>query len=173
MDEGLPGIDAQREDGELLADVETHRTESSHQAVQEERAQHGAVVVGDQHDDRLLAEVVAQADCLAGLVGEGEVQGQLRAQFLVEADLFQEGLVLRVGLLPGVGEGDRGGDESEADSHSDSDQERGSERHRAPPFTGGVAGAAGFGVGRPRSRTNRMARSIGIRAIPASLLTQA
>ena len=63
-------------------------------------AEHGAFVVHQGEHDGLLAEVLAQRDALAAGVGEFEVQGDLVAQFLVDADALLQllGIALRPSL---------------------------------------------------------------------------
>ena len=59
------------------------------QPVEHQRAEHGAAVVGQHQDHRLLAEIIAQPHRLAGLIGERQVQGHLLVEPLVEAHVLQ------------------------------------------------------------------------------------
>jgi hypothetical protein len=78
-------VDADGDDLELLAGAELERLERLGHAVERHRAQAGAAVVDQGEDDGLFAEVVGEADGVALLVAEGEVEGDLAAELLVDA----------------------------------------------------------------------------------------
>ncbi len=51
-------------------------------------AEHGAVVVDEIQDERLLAEVVAEFDGAARVVDEGEIGRDLSVEMLLDADVL-------------------------------------------------------------------------------------
>src|SRR5215471_11394973 len=84
-------IEADREHVEILADIKFHRLQSAGQAAQDLAAQHRAFVINQVQDDRMLAEVIAQANRLSRLIAEREVPRNLFIQVLLDADMFQTG----------------------------------------------------------------------------------
>src|SRR5580698_3014240 len=73
----ISGIEAYGDDVELVADVELQDAQGALKAVELFTAKHGAGEVDEVEDERLLAEVIAEADGAAGLIGEREVGGNL------------------------------------------------------------------------------------------------
>src|SRR5262249_14776726 len=117
-------------------------------AVQHQRAEHGALVVGGHQDERLVAGVGAQGYGRTRLVTEGKIERHLGAETLVESDVAQDRGARRLGArgesAPGHGGEERSGREKSP--------------HRLPP---------------PRRCASRlMARSIGMWTVPASRSTQ-
>ena len=65
-------------------------------AAQYLRAQHGALVIHQHQNDRLLPKVLLQLDCLAAFVVESQIKRNLLVQALIKPDLV-ENRRLRVG----------------------------------------------------------------------------
>ena len=84
-------IEADGDDVELVADVELDHLHRAAEAGERFSAKHGAVVVDEVEDQRLLAEVVAEFDGAACVVDEGEIGGNLRVEMLLDADVLQIG----------------------------------------------------------------------------------
>ena len=70
-------IEAYGEDVEFVADIKLHHLHGAGEPGQSFSAEHGAVVVDQVQDQRLLAEVVAEFDGAAGVVDEGEIGREL------------------------------------------------------------------------------------------------
>ena len=82
-------IEADGDDLEILAGLEREHVERAREPVDDERAEHRAVVVREHQHDRPRPEVVAERHGTAGFVPEGGVERDLQVQVLVEADLAQ------------------------------------------------------------------------------------
>jgi hypothetical protein len=79
-----------RDDLELLPDIERQRSQGAHQAVQHQRAQHRTFVIDQRQDHRLAAvEVVLELHRFAGFVAERQVEGHLRVELLIDADILK------------------------------------------------------------------------------------
>ncbi len=85
----LAGIEAHEDDVELLAGSERHAFERPDQPVQHLRAEHRALVIHEREQHRPLAEVLAERDLLARLVGERQVERDLLVQLLIDADVLE------------------------------------------------------------------------------------
>src|SRR5208282_5105583 len=83
------GIEADGDDFEFLAYIELQNAQSAFQAGQLFAAQHGAAVVDEIEDQRLLAEVIAQFHLTAQIVSENEVGRNLLVQVLLNAYVLQ------------------------------------------------------------------------------------
>ena len=93
-------VEADGDDLEVLARVERQHAERARQAVDDLRAQHRTVVVGEHHHHRPLAEVVGEPDGAPGLVAEGGVERDVLIDVLIEANPLQR-LRHRRGHHPG------------------------------------------------------------------------
>ncbi len=82
-------IEADGDDLEILAGLEREHIERARQAVDDQRAQHRAVVVREHHHDGSLAEVIAERHRLARLVPERRVERHRFVEVLIEPDLAQ------------------------------------------------------------------------------------
>ena len=87
---GLGGIDADHDNVEVLAGSEPHHLESAGEAVELFRAEHGALVVDQRQDGRLLAEVTGQRHLFSRVVSKREAEWQLRVEPLIDADAVQD-----------------------------------------------------------------------------------
>jgi hypothetical protein len=147
----LAGIDAHRDDLELIAGDPIHLFEHTDHAVEHERAQHRTLVVDEREQHGALGvEVVGQRDPLSRVVGEFQLQRDLGVQVLGHPDLF-EILGKRLGELGSAGQRRQGGQQRYYDA--------------ALTLHGCISARA--------SSTRRsIARSIGIAAIPSCWLIQ-
>jgi hypothetical protein len=166
------GVEAHRQDLELLARHERQHLERARQAVQAERAQHRAVVVDEAQHDGLLAEVVGELHAAAGLVGEAEIERDAPAEPLVEADLRKHARVAgRGGGAAPIWAAASAGTQREREPQQGAS---GSRHFFAPAGAAAAVGAAAPGwasnFGRPCAATIRIACSIGMRARPLSFL---
>ena len=80
------GIDANGQDVEIRANAKTQHIHCPQETIQHLGAEHGTLVVHQGEHDGFLAKVLTQRGALAIGVGEFEIQGDLVAQFLVDAD---------------------------------------------------------------------------------------
>src|SRR5947209_3956497 len=83
------GIEAHRDDLKLLPHIELQHAERTFETAKDFSAQHRALVIDQIQDDRLLAEVIPQANCFAGFVAEREIERNLLIQMLLDANVFQ------------------------------------------------------------------------------------
>ena len=83
-------IEADGDDFEFVADVELHHLHGAGQAGEGFSAEHGAVVVDEVEDQRLLAEVIAEFDGAAGVVDESEIGRNLGVEMLLDADVLAD-----------------------------------------------------------------------------------
>ena len=193
----LARIEAHRDDVELLADREVQHADGAHQSVEDLRAQHRALVVGQHQNHRTTAEVVAQRDLASLLVVELQRQRQRLVQLLVETDVLQQrghGAGRRHGLVEplrrqadGFLRSRRNGQRRKNRRQEKSPCPHG--RFVVPQWAGGcVAAGVGGGTGatgaaagpsagaggaarcgRPFSASSSMARLTGMRTVPAFL----
>jgi hypothetical protein len=82
-------VEADRDDVELIADVELHHLHGAAESGEGFAAEHGAVVVDQVQDQRLRSEVVAESDGVAGVVDKGEICGNLSVEMLLNADVLE------------------------------------------------------------------------------------
>jgi hypothetical protein len=85
----LGGINADHDHAEVLAGHKAHHLQRARQPVQLLRAKHGALVINQRQNRRLLAEVTRQLHLLACIVGEGERERQLLIEPLRNPHLAQ------------------------------------------------------------------------------------
>ena len=86
----VAGIDAHCYDIKFAAYVEADNSvHRSGKSVQYLRAQHGALVIHQHQDDRLLAKVLLQLDCLAVLIIESQIERDLLVQALIKPNLVE------------------------------------------------------------------------------------
>ena len=85
----LAGVDADEDDLEVLARSQPYHLQRAGNAVHLLGAEHGAVIVNQREDGGALAEVIAQAHGLAGVVDELRVQWKHLVQALRHADALQ------------------------------------------------------------------------------------
>src|SRR5258707_5201897 len=85
----LSWIEADRDYLEFLAHIELHQPHRAAEAGQRLSAQHGAVVVDEVQDQRLLAEIVPQLHRLASLIAEGKIRGHLAVETLLDANVLE------------------------------------------------------------------------------------
>ena len=83
----FPRVDADRDDVELLADVEVQHLQRAGDAVEHLRAEHRALVIHQREQHRPLAEVVAELDVPPGLVDERQIERHLFVEPLIDPDL--------------------------------------------------------------------------------------
>ena len=134
------------------------------------RAEHRAVVIGEDEDDGPSPKVVAESDGPPRLVPEGEVEREGRGQVLFDAHLPQVGVDRLPVWTPSAREPRRQGEREE---------ERSASCRGSPPEEGPAVGAAAANplraVQNPprssrhaRSAIRSITRSIGMRATPAA-----
>jgi hypothetical protein len=82
----LARVEADRQHLELATGVEFKHAENARQAVQGQRAEHGAFVVDECDDRRLPVQEIAQAHRIAVFVAEHRVEWDRFAQVLIESD---------------------------------------------------------------------------------------
>src|ERR1700680_2723540 len=82
-------VEAHGDHIELVSDIELHHLHCAGKAGEDFSAEHGAVVVDQIQDQRLLAEVVAEFDGTAGVVDEGEIWRNLSVEMLFDANILQ------------------------------------------------------------------------------------
>ena len=85
------GVEADGDDVEFLAHFELHHAQRILESAENLSTKHGAGEVDQVEDDGLLAEVVAEADGAAEIVGEGQIRGNGLIEILPHADIFQSG----------------------------------------------------------------------------------
>jgi hypothetical protein len=90
---GEPGpflrIDADRNDVELLADVEVEHLQRAGHSVEHLGAEHRALVIHHRQQHRAFAEVIPELDVLAVLVDARQIERHLLADPLIDADLAE------------------------------------------------------------------------------------
>ena len=86
----LGGIDADDDDVEVLAGNKLDHLESAGETVELLGTEHGALVVNERENGGALAEVAAQLDGFAHIVGEGEVERQLLVEALLDAHTLED-----------------------------------------------------------------------------------
>ena len=79
-------VDTDNDDLEVFARGQVHHFERAHQAIKIFGAEDLALVVDQREDHGLLAKVISQLDCFAGLVAERSIKRQLLAQPLIDFD---------------------------------------------------------------------------------------
>src|SRR5207248_6704243 len=82
-------------DLEVRARLQREHAERARQPADHLRAQHRAVVVGEDEHDRPLAEVVAELDGGAAFVAEFDIERNSLVEPLFKSDLSQRGRYLR------------------------------------------------------------------------------
>jgi hypothetical protein len=152
---GLLGVDADGDHAEVLARVQRDRAQRGDEPVQDQVAEHRALVVDERKHGGLRAEELAQAHLPPGLVAEARVERHALAEALVEPD--RRAQVVGAGRLGGGAGAQRGRREPD-----------GRAAHRWASLGPHRASSADARAGRPSSRTSSIARSIGTRTRPSA-----
>src|SRR6266849_861146 len=87
----LARIKAYENDLVVAAGIERKHAQRPDNALLHLIAEHGASVIDQRKDDRLLTEIFAELNIAAGLIAKGEVERQLRVELGLEADILQRG----------------------------------------------------------------------------------
>src|SRR5438270_495425 len=88
------GVEADGDDVEFFAHVELHHAQRILESAENLSTKHGAGEVDQVEDDGLLAEVVAEANGAAEVVGEGQIRGNGLTELLQHADIWLRGPIL-------------------------------------------------------------------------------
>src|SRR5262249_3823280 len=104
---------------ELIPGIETQSAQGTFKTRKNLAAQHGAAVVNQAQDQRLLAEVVAQSDRLPGFIVKWQAQWKLLVQVLLNAYILKPGRadVGRRRHDPGAHPLSKGSDAGERNEH--------------------------------------------------------
>ena len=83
-------VDAYRNDIKFAAYVEADNSvHRAGESIQYLRAQHGALVIHQHQNDRLLAKVLLQLDCVAVFIIESQIKRDLLVQALIKPNLVE------------------------------------------------------------------------------------
>ena len=83
-------VDAHCYDIKFTANIELANSKHcAGKSVQYLRAQHGALVIHQHQNDRLLAKVLLQLDCLAVFIVESQIERDLLVQALIKPNLVK------------------------------------------------------------------------------------
>ena len=83
------GVDADRNDVEVLARPEFDHLEGADESIQLLGTEHRAGIVDDRENNRPFAEIIAKLDARPGLIAKGCVEGYLLVETLMDEDLAQ------------------------------------------------------------------------------------
>src|SRR5262245_42940553 len=86
----FPRIETHNHDLELRARLQGDGTEAVNQAVEHLIAQHRTAIVREHQDEGLLSKVVSQANRLASLVTENQVEWHLFIESLIQTDIAKQ-----------------------------------------------------------------------------------
>ena len=169
---GLARVEAHGEDLVVGPGLEAQGAHAAHEAVGRHAAEHRAVEVDEGQDDGALPEVLREADALAGLVAEDEVERDRLAELLVEADVL-DGRRRQRSVRRRRARSSRGA-EAAPRRRSEQREEREASRslHGAASAAARAAASGAAAAGRALT-TISSARSTGTRATAFSRSTQA
>src|SRR5580698_5502040 len=85
---GFFGIEAHREDIELVPNIELQHSQRAFQSAEDFSAQHGTLVVNQTQDERPPAKLGSQANRFASLVSENKVRRNWIVQVLFNANIL-------------------------------------------------------------------------------------
>src|SRR5262249_45943722 len=101
----LAGVETNRYDLKIFAEFQRkiRRLETVCHAIEHLSAEHWAAVVRQDKNHRLVVEIAAEPDLLPLLIMESQIESDLRAEVLIDADVLQERRqrVLRAGDAAG------------------------------------------------------------------------
>ena len=150
---GLARVEAHGQDLVVGPRLESQGAHAAHEAVGRHAAEHRAVEVDEGQDDGALPEVPREADALARLVAEDEIERDRLAELLVEADVLdrgrrQRGLRRRRARSSRRAQG-HGGSEQQREEREPGERDGRHALHGAVSAAG-AGGGMGGGAGRPR-----------------------